>query len=264
MARNNHGRLSCYCRSSTRNACSTPWARGIPCSRRKNMLAMRLARTPSFSPTCILCMTFWLCLFTRRSRKTVNPSSSLQCALATWLERLRKTKTFSHTWISSHRKKISNWNPKSTMTGLFGTLLPHFLIKTCSHVTNVSACSSVLYTNPPATHLHKSMLLRGVIEPARQLDNSDIAILKSKARHSGRDFGGAPLYDNTRQHPQDRNDNGRGSRISYAADRAPPGMAPAGADNRSNPFAAFLDPRFAPVAGRPSPPPTKKYCGRRR
>lgn len=99
------------------------------------------------------------------------------------------------------------------------------------------------------------MLLRGVREPPRQLDNSDLAILKSKARHSGRDFGGAPLYDNTRQHPQDRSGNGRGSRISYAADRPPPGMAPPGAENRNNPFAAFLDPKYAPVSGMPPPPP---------
>src|SRR5450755_136419 len=100
---------------------------------------------------------------------------------------------------------------------------------------------------PTATHLHKSMLLRGVKEPSKQLDNSDIAILKSKARHSGRDFGGAPLYDNTRQHPQDRKSNGRGTRISYAADRPPPGMVPPGTDGRNNPFAAFLDPNFAPM-----------------
>ena len=108
---------------------------------------------------------------------------------------------------------------------------------------------------PPATHLHKSMLLRGIVEPPKQLDNSDIAILKSKARHSGRDFGGAPLYDNTRQHPHDRNGNGRGARVSYAADRPPPGMALPGSDPRNNPFAAFLDPKFAPVAGMPPPLP---------
>lgn len=116
-------------------------------------------------------------------------------------------------------------------------------------------CCSVHFTMPAATHLHKSMLLRGVKEPERRLDNSDIAILKSKARYAGRDFGGAPLYDNTRQHPQDRNSNDRGSRISYAADRPPPGMAPPGADSRNNPFAAFLDPKFAPVSGMPPPPP---------
>ena len=108
---------------------------------------------------------------------------------------------------------------------------------------------------PSATHLHKSMLLRGITEPPKQLDNSDMAILKSKARHSGRDFGGAPLYDNTRQHPQERNGNGREGRISYAADRPPPGVAPPVGDSRNNPFAAFLDPKFAPVAGMPPPPP---------
>lgn len=111
---------------------------------------------------------------------------------------------------------------------------------------------------PPATHQHKSMLLRGVELAKPTLDNSDIAILKSKSRTAGRDFGGAPLYDNTRQHPQDRNNNGygRGSRISYAADRAPPsGAGPPGAINRDNPFgAAMLDPRYGPPGGMPPPP----------
>lgn len=117
---------------------------------------------------------------------------------------------------------------------------------------------------PAATHVHKSMLLRGVVEPRRVLDNSDLAILKSKARTSGRDFGGAPLYDNTRQHLQDRNGNGysRGGRISYAADRPPPpppGLGQAGTINRDNPFgAALLDPRYGPPGGMP-PPPAQQY-----
>ena len=118
---------------------------------------------------------------------------------------------------------------------------------------------SVHYTMPAATHVHKSMLLRGVIEPARQLDNADIAILKSKARHSGRDFGGAPLYDNTRRDPMDN--HGRGGRINYAADRPPPQQ-----DGRGNPFAALLDPKYAPPPGFPPVPlpqqqPQQQYGG---
>jgi 5'-3' exoribonuclease 2 len=109
------------------------------------------------------------------------------------------------------------------------------------------------------------MLLRGVKLPDRVLDNSDLAILKSKARHSGRDFGGAPLYDNSRRDPQDRTNYGRGGRISYAADRPPPGLnvPPPPGSNSNNPFAAFLDPKFAP--GMPMSnyggPPPQKYGG---
>ena len=118
---------------------------------------------------------------------------------------------------------------------------------------------SVHYVMPPATHVHKSMLLRGVELPPKVLDNSDLAILKSKARNSGRDFGGAPLYDNRRQDPMDRPQNGRGGRISYAADRPP--LPPPG-QNSNNPFAAFLDPGFAPgtMPSRvPPPPPPQAY-----
>lgn len=119
---------------------------------------------------------------------------------------------------------------------------------------------------PPPTHIHKSMLFPGVKLPPPVLDKSDIAILKSKARHSGRDFGGAPLYDNTRRDPMDN--HGRGGRINYAADRPPlNGPPPPSAINGNNPFAAFLDPKFAP--GMPvqshagyHPPPHGNYGGR--
>ena len=119
---------------------------------------------------------------------------------------------------------------------------------------------SVHYSMPPATYAHKSMLLRGVELPPKVLDNSDVAILKSKARNSGRDFGGAPLYDNRRQDPMDQPQNGRGGRINYAADRPPP---PPPGQNSNNPFAAFLDPGFAPgtMPSRVPPPPVQAYGG---
>ena len=78
---------------------------------------------------------------------------------------------------------------------------------------------SVFFTMPPPTHIHKSMLFPGVVLPPAVLDKGDLALLRSKARTSGRDFGGAPLYDNTRRDPNE-NQN-RGGRINYAADRPP-------------------------------------------
>lgn len=139
---------------------------------------------------------------------------------------------------------------------------------------------SVLYKMPPPTHVHKSMLFPGVNLPLAALDKSDLAILRSKARNSGRDFGGAPLYDNTRIDPLDRNHRGNG-RINYAADRSPMGppppgvgvpppmpIPPPGVNANNNPFAAFLDPAFAgkgmPMHGHappPPPPPPHYYAG---
>lgn len=122
---------------------------------------------------------------------------------------------------------------------------------------------NVHFIMPPPTHVHKSMLLPGVKVPTPMLDKSDLAILKSKARTSGRDFGGAPLYDNTRRDPMDR--NGRGGRINYQVDRPPLSQ---NIDGRDNPFAAFLDPQFAPGMGGqggrvpPPPPVPQQYGGR--
>ncbi|RMZ77283.1 hypothetical protein DV737_g4425, partial [Chaetothyriales sp. CBS 132003] len=116
---------------------------------------------------------------------------------------------------------------------------------------------SVFFAAPPPTHVHKSMLFPGVKLPEPVLDQTDLQILKSKARTSGRDFGGAPLYDNSRQDRMDRRPEGR---INYRAD-APPGLVPppipipgvSGGDNR---YAPFLDPRFAQgmLHGLPPPP----------
>lgn len=137
---------------------------------------------------------------------------------------------------------------------------------------------SALYTMPTSKHVHKSMLLRGVKEPTKQLDHTDIAILKSKARNSGRSHGGAPLDGGHRNGSYGNGGGGgRGGRggghISFQADRPPPpqydqqrGGRGGGDVDPSNPFAAFLDPKFMPppigANGRVPPPPTPQQHGR--
>ena len=74
---------------------------------------------------------------------------------------------------------------------------------------------SVLFTMPTSKHVHKSMLLRGVKEPTKQLDHTDIAILKSKARNSGRSYGGAPLMGERNGSYGNGGGGGRGGRVSY-------------------------------------------------
>ncbi|CAG8002539.1 unnamed protein product [Penicillium olsonii] len=86
---------------------------------------------------------------------------------------------------------------------------------------------TVLYTLPKSSHVHKSMLLRGVKLPTPMLDSSDIRATKGRAQNSGRSFGGAPFQG-----------RGRGGRMNYQSDR------PQG--DRPNPFAGHLDPNFAP------------------
>ena len=95
---------------------------------------------------------------------------------------------------------------------------------------------------PRSTHLHKSMLLRGVKFLPPALDRADIEATKGKANRSGRSFGGAPLRSDY--------SNGRGrGQISYA-------------DGRPNPFAAHINPGYAPP-GVPNnargPPPQPPY-----
>jgi 5'-3' exoribonuclease 2 len=130
----------------------------------------------------------------------------------------------------------------------------------------------VLYTMPKSKHVHKSMLLRGVKEPMKQLDHTDIAILKSKARTSGRSFGGAPLNGSNSfrngggNYGNGSGRGGRGGNISYQADRPPP-PPPAVDIDHSNPFAAFLDPKFVPAPvgaanGRVPPPPLPQQYAR--
>ncbi|KAF7597531.1 5'-3' exoribonuclease 2 [Aspergillus hancockii] len=88
---------------------------------------------------------------------------------------------------------------------------------------------TVNYQIPKSSHIHKSMLLRGVKLNPPALDNADIQATKSKAQHSGRSFGGAPFR------------GGRGGRFNYASDRQGDRS-----NDRPNPFAAHLDPSFMP------------------
>lgn len=91
---------------------------------------------------------------------------------------------------------------------------------------------------PKSSHVHKSMLLRGVQPAPPALDRQDIESTKAKAAHSGRSFGGAPLRGNG-------NGRGRGgSHLNYS-----------NGDNRPNPFAAHVNPGFAP-------PPPPNFQGR--
>ncbi len=108
---------------------------------------------------------------------------------------------------------------------------------------------SVFYEMPRSVHVHKSMLLRGVNFLPPVLDKSDIENTKNQASRSGRSFGGAPFRGGGRG-------NGRGGRgggqINYANDR----------NERPNPFAAHLNPNFAPPPisfGRGAPPASGSY-----
>ncbi|EAQ83904.1 hypothetical protein CHGG_10308 [Chaetomium globosum CBS 148.51] len=68
---------------------------------------------------------------------------------------------------------------------------------------------SVNYDMPTSSHIHKSMLLRGLKMPTPALDRSDVDFVRSKGRGAGRSFGGVPLRNNY-------NGGGRGDRINYA------------------------------------------------
>ena len=89
---------------------------------------------------------------------------------------------------------------------------------------------------PHSTHVHKSMLLRGVKLAPPTLNREDIEATKGRASHSGRFHGGAPLGGGRGR--------GRGNHINYANDRP-------------NPFAAHINPGYAPppnAFGRGGPP----------
>ena len=99
---------------------------------------------------------------------------------------------------------------------------------------------------PRSVHIHKSMLLRGVKFLPPVLDKADIEATKNQASRTGRSFGGAPFRGGSRG-------NGRGGRgggqINFANDH----------NERPNPFAAHINPNFAPPAnafgrgGQPAP-----------
>jgi len=88
------------------------------------------------------------------------------------------------------------------------------------------------------------MLLRGVTIPPPTLDRADIEATKSAARNSGRSHGGAPLRGGR------GNGRGRGGNINYAN------------NNRTNPFAAHINPSFVPPPnfhGQGPPPPPGQF-----
>ncbi|KIW07569.1 uncharacterized protein PV09_01525 [Verruconis gallopava] len=85
---------------------------------------------------------------------------------------------------------------------------------------------SVIYEMPKSTHIHKSMLLRGVILPPAELTREDLQTVHNKAGMTGRNFGGAPLRDSS------------GGRINYA-----------------NPISQHLNPNFDPSQFTRAPPP---------
>ncbi|KAK4144137.1 exoribonuclease 2 [Dichotomopilus funicola] len=70
---------------------------------------------------------------------------------------------------------------------------------------------SVNYTMPTSSHIHKSMLLRGLKMPTPALDRSDVEFVKSKGRSAGRSYGGVPLRNN-----YGGGGRGGGDRINYA------------------------------------------------
>lgn len=102
--------------------------------------------------------------------------------------------------------------------------------------TSADFVGSVHYDMPHSVHIHKSMLLRGVNFAPATLDRADIEATKSKASSSGRSFGGVPFRGGR------GNGRGRGGHISYANDRP-------------NPFAAHINPGFAPPQSNTGPPP---------
>lgn len=76
--------------------------------------------------------------------------------------------------------------------------------------------SSVHYEFPSTSHIHKSMLLRGVKLPPPALDRTDIEVIKGKAQRSGRSYGGVPLGRNN------YNRGGRGEPINYGSGHQAP------------------------------------------
>ncbi|KAL8854753.1 MAG: hypothetical protein Q9221_000536 [Calogaya cf. arnoldii] len=114
---------------------------------------------------------------------------------------------------------------------------------------------SVHYEMPKSSHVHKSMLLRGVQHAPRTLNQQDIEATKNKAATSGRSYGGAPLRGNGRGRGRGRgNGNGNGNGNGGGGGQINYG------DDRPNPFAAHVKPGYAPppapyFQGGRGPPP---------
>lgn len=72
---------------------------------------------------------------------------------------------------------------------------------------------TVYYTMPVSNHIHKSMLLPGLVPPNPVLDYGDIEGTRSRAQNSGRSYGGVPFGNNRGGR------GGRGGGFSYGSDR---------------------------------------------
>lgn len=131
---------------------------------------------------------------------------------------------------------------------------------------------NVFYSLPPAKNTHKSMLLRGVQLAPPLLNHTDLDIIRSKATHSGRSFGGAQFsrsnsgrgrgrYASESYHPPD---------FTYKSNRAPmppvgvpPTLVFGGYNQWSQRGTSWTSPPHIPppIVGRgwaytPPPPPT--------
>lgn len=73
---------------------------------------------------------------------------------------------------------------------------------------------TVHYNMPTSNHIHKSMLLPGLIPPMPVLDYGDIEATRAKSQKSGRGYGGVPFESNR----GGRGGRGRGG-FSYGPDR---------------------------------------------
>lgn len=110
---------------------------------------------------------------------------------------------------------------------------------------------SVFYEMPKSIHVHKSMILKGVQFPTPMLDQLDIQKTREQASTSGRSFGGVRFDGNGRGGRGGggggRGRGGYGGQIDYRANQ--------GAPDRSNPYAAGLNPQFFQNGG----PPQQHY-----
>jgi 5'-3' exoribonuclease 2 len=136
--------------------------------------------------------------------------------------------------LSGTVEKVDSYLPSGPLNyPLEGRLMPDLdedqsmrYVFSSSSTLNSLTFPSVIYDMPHSKHLHKSQLLRGLVMPPKALDEYDIDMVRNRGRKSGRSYGGVPLND----HNGRRNGNhGQGNQINYA-----------------NPFAAHINPGFAP------------------
>ncbi|KAI9835377.1 MAG: 5'-3' exoribonuclease 2 [Thelocarpon superellum] len=103
---------------------------------------------------------------------------------------------------------------------------------------------SVHYELPRSSHLHKSMLLRGIKPPPPALTRADIESTKGRARNAGRSYGGAPLNGSGR--------GGRGGPMNYSVS-ASASYARSGPPTGGNGYGGYGPPSWTPGAAPPPP-----------